>query len=110
MVSLLNLYEVTLLVVLLVALLVAHLFQQQLQLNLLHLSTLDVPRVIAILVVPFFLLDEQVHGFDSRRLILDDQVHSISKFYGNKYFPPNKNRSETKGQKINVFQGRKTLI
>ena len=61
MVSLLNLYEVTLLVVLLVALLVAHLFQQQLQLNLLHFaklvvaeSALDVPMVIAILVVLVF--------------------------------------------------------
>ena len=109
MVSLLNLYEVTLLMVLLVALLVAHLFQQQLQLSLLHLvvaeSALDVPMVIAILVVLVFLLDEQVRGFDSRRLILDDQVHSISKFYGNKYFPPNKNRSETKAQKLTSFKG-----
>jgi hypothetical protein len=56
--SLLNLYEVTLLMVLLVVLLVAHLSQQQLQLNLLHLvvveSTLDVQMAIAILVVLVF--------------------------------------------------------
>ena len=56
--SLLNLYEVALLMVLLVARLVAHLSQQQLQLNLLHLvvaeSTLDVQMAIAILVVLVF--------------------------------------------------------
>jgi len=84
--------SVFLLVVPLVALLVAHLFQQQLQLSLLRPvvveSTLDVRMVIVILVALFFLFDEQVHEFGSRKLILDDQVHSILKFYGNKCFPP----------------------
>ena len=87
----------------LVLLLLAHLFHQQLELNLLHRvvveSTLVVLMGNLVLVVLVFELDGQAREFDSRKLILDDQAHSILKFYDNKYFPPSKNRSEMKTEK-----------
>ena len=88
----------------LVLLLVAHLFHQQLELNLLHQVAVESILVVLmeslVLVVLVFELNEQAREFDSRKLILDDQVHSILKFYDNKCFLPNKNRSEIKIQKF----------